>query len=53
MLEKLPTLKSLKALAFHSNHFNELPAAGESFFTGGRHYLLVKSNSPESLFTGK
>ena len=26
---------------------------GESVFTGGIHYLLVKSNSPESFFTSK
>ena len=34
--------------------FMELRRLGrESLFTGGRHYLLVKGNSPESLFTGK
>ena len=33
--------------------FYGVAAAGESLFTGGRHYLLVNSNSPESLFTGK
>ena len=30
-----------------------LAGGKESLFTAARHYLLVKSNSPESLFTGK